>query len=90
MAFEEKNSSDESDSKEEKFIMDDLKKEENIEIDGKYYKKSETDKIANVLLNKCNWTEKKSKFNQKFGSGKLMFTNGLTLKEFEMKYGLVP
>ena len=90
MAFEEKNSSDESDSKEEKFIMDDLKKEENIEIDGKYYKKSETDKIANALLNKCNWTEKKSKFNQKFGSGKLMFTNGLTLKEFEMKYGLVP
>ena len=40
----------ESDSKEEKFIMDDLKKEENIEIDGKYYKKSETDKIANALL----------------------------------------
>ena len=66
---------------------DDLKKEENIIIDGKEYKKSEIDLIANKLLKKCNWNENKVnyKLNEKGG---LMFTNGLTIKEFEEKYGL--
>ena len=69
---------------------DDLKKEENIVIDGKYYKKTDTNLIADKLLSKCNWNEKRNKYKKKFGSGKLMFTNGLTLKEFETKFAIFP
>ena len=69
---------------------EDLKKEENIIIDGKYYKKSDTNLIADKLLSKCNWNEKRNKYKKKFGSGKLMFTNGLTLKEFETKFAIFP
>ena len=65
---------------------EDLKKEENIIIDGKEYKKSETYKIADKILKKCNYNEKKIKY--KPYEGGLMFTNGLTIKEFESKYGL--
>ena len=65
---------------------DDLKKEENIVIDGKEYKKSETYKIADKLLQKCHYNENKVKCNS--NEGGLMFTNGLTIKEFEAKYGL--
>ena len=65
---------------------DDLKKEENIVIDGKEYKKSETYKIADKLLQKCHYNENKVKYNS--NEGGLMFTNGLTIKEFEAKYGL--
>ncbi len=65
---------------------DDLKKEENIIIDGKEYKKSETYKIADKILKKCNYNENKIKY--KPYEGGLMFTNGLTVKEFEAKYGL--
>ena len=36
---------------------EDLKKEENIIIDGKYYKKSDTNLIADKLLSKCNWNK---------------------------------
>lgn len=90
IAFENGNSNDNSFAEFEGLEGDDLKKEENILIDGKYYKKSETDLIANKLLTKCNWNEKKSKYKNKFGNGKLMFTSGLTLKEFETKYGILP
>jgi hypothetical protein len=70
--------------------FEDLKKEENIIIDGKQYKKSETYKIADKILKKCNWNKNKVKYNSNFGKGKLMFTNGMTLKEFQEKYGILP
>ena len=60
--------------------------QENIVIDGKEYKKSETHKIADKILKKCNYNENKVKYNS--NEGGLMFTNGLTIKEFEAKYGL--
>ena len=71
-------------------VYDEYKKEQNIVIDGEEFKKTELDKIADKVLNKCNWNEKKQKYTIRSGNGKLMFTNGLTLKEFEMKYGLLP
>ena len=90
MAFEKNNEkSDEysvSNDGNWKNDYDDLKKEENIVIDGKEYKKSETYKIADKLLKKCNYNENKVKYNS--NEGGLMFTNGLTIKEFEAKYGL--
>ena len=70
--------------------FDDLKKEENVIIDGKQFKKSETYKIADKILKKCNWNKNKVKYNGNFGKGKLMFTNGLTLLEFQEKYGILP
>jgi hypothetical protein len=69
---------------------DEFKKEENIFIDGQEFKKSETDKIADKILKKINYNEKKKKINNKLGQGKLMFTGGLTLNQFELKYGLLP
>jgi len=88
MAFEKNDNFDDSYSN-EGFIKneyDDLKKEENIIIDGKEFKKSETYKIADKILKKCNYNENKIKY--KPYEGGLMFTNGLTVKEFEAKYGL--
>ena len=90
LAFEDGNSNDNSYANYEGIETDDLKKQENILIDGKYYKKSDTDLIAKKLLTKCNWNEKKNKYHNQFGNGKLMFTCGLTLKEFEIKYGILP
>ena len=88
MAFEKNDNYDDSYSN-EGFIKneyDDLKKEENIIIDGKEFKKSETYKIADKILKKCNYNENKIKY--KPYEGGLMFTGGLTIKEFEAKYGL--
>ena len=36
-------------------------------------------------LKKCNYNENKVKYNS--NEGGLMFTNGLTINEFEAKYG---
>ena len=70
--------------------FEDLKKEENLVIDGKTYNKNETYKIADKILKKCNWNKNKVKYDGNFGKGKLMFTNGMTLKQFEEKYNLIP
>ena len=89
LAFEETNNQEESEANEiYKLDYDDLNKEENIIINGMEFKKTETDRIADELLKKCNWNEKTVKY--KSYDGKLMFTNGLTVKEFEAKYGLLP
>ena len=89
LAFEENIDQEESESKEiNKVDYEDLNNEENIIINGMQFKKTETDKIADQLLKKCNWNEKTFKY--KPYDGKLMFTNGLTVKEFEAKYGLLP
>ena len=68
---------------------EDLKKEEKIKIDGTEFKKNDIDKIAGKLLNKLYWKDNKNKVKSKYKSkdGGLMFTNGLTVKEFEEKYG---
>ena len=71
-------------------FYDDYKKDENIIIDGKYYKKYDTDQIAEKILKKCNWNHKKVNYKNMEGRSKLMFTNGLTVKEFESKYGIFP
>ena len=80
MAFEK------NDNLFEKNDFEDFKKEDNIIIDGKEYKKSETYKIADKVLKKCNYNENKVKYNP--NEGGLMFTNGLTINDFEAKYGL--
>ena len=91
IAFENNNDdSDAYDIMKNDMQFEDLKKEENIIIDGKQFKKSETYRIADKVLKKSNWYKNKVKYNGNFGKGKLMFTNGMTLKEFEEKYGILP
>ena len=69
---------------------EEFKKDENVMIDGEQFKKTETDKIAEKVLKKCNWNEAFKKYNTRFDNGKLMFTGGLTLNQFVQKYGIVP
>ena len=69
---------------------EEFKKDENVVIDGQEFKKTETDKIAEKVLEKCNWNGTFKKYNTKFDKGKLMFTGGLTLNQFEKKYGIIP
>ena len=65
---------------------EDLKKEENIIIDGKEYKKINIYEIADKVLQKCHYNGNKVKYKR--NEGGLMFTNGLSVKEFENKYYL--
>jgi hypothetical protein len=64
----------------------------NIFIRNKmYYKNTQFDKITNEVLEMCNIHSIKSKFNNtvhKSKGGKTMITNGMTVGEFEKKYGL--
>ena len=88
MAFEKNENYTEEDFNRNLFTkndFEDYKKEDNIIIDGKEYKKSETYKIADRVLKKCNYNENKVKYNS--NEGGLMFTNGLSINEFEAKYG---
>ena len=66
--------------------FEDLRKEENIIIDGKEYKKSDIYEIADKVLQKCHYNGNKVKYKR--NEGGLMFTNGLSVKDFEAKYGL--
>ena len=63
-----------------------------INISNKIYsKKSQFNKISEKVLGLCNIYTSKSKFNNtslKAREGKTMITNGMTLKQFEKKYGL--
>ena len=88
MAFEKNEKLDDSFTRNmfEKNEFEDFKKEDNIVIDGKEYKKSEAYKIADKVLKKCNYNENKVKYNS--NEGGLMFTNGLTINDFESKYVL--
>ena len=92
IAFQNGEEENNESSSKERFdtFYDDYKKDENIMIDGKYYKKMDTDEIAKKVLKKCNWNHKKVNYKNMEGRSKLMFTNGLTIKEFEMKYGILP
>lgn len=63
--------------------------DEKIMIGSESLSKSKINEIANKILNACNVYHSKNKNNKnclKAGSGKLMITNGLTIKEFEDKY----
>jgi hypothetical protein len=65
--------------------------DEKIFIDGEVFYKSQYDKISKKVLQKCNFINKKSNNNNKSlkaGTGKLMFTNGMSLDEFSTKYKL--
>ena len=66
--------------------FEDLRKEENVYIDGKEYKKSDIYEIADRVLQKCHYNGNKVKYKR--NEGGLMFTNGLSVKDFEAKYGL--
>ena len=61
-----------------------------IKVNGVSYNTgTQLNQLAKVILNKCNVIHNKSKHNQTSiqpGNGKLMITNGLTLKQFESKY----
>ena len=65
--------------------------EDNIMIDDEIFnKKNQFELIANKILDKCNIFNHKSKFNNtilKKRNGKLMFTRGLSVNQFEKKYG---
>ena len=65
--------------------------EENIMIDDKIFsKKNQFELITSRILDKCNIFNHKSKFNNtilKKRNGKLMFTRGLSINQFEKKYG---
>ena len=53
------------------------------------YKATQFDLIANRVLKLCNVYQKKNRHNNgslKKGNGKMMFTQGLTINEFEKKY----
>ena len=61
-----------------------------IKVNGVNYNTStQLNQLVKVILNKCNVIHNISKHNQTSispGNGKLMITNGLTLKQFESKY----
>ena len=66
--------------------------DEIIQIDNKSYLKKDLKNISKHILKKCHFINKKfndSKENYlEEGKGKLMITNGLSLKEFTKKYNL--
>ena len=96
MAFSHEATEEEITAKELKELMkekenyEEFKKDQHITIDGEEFKKTEIDKIADRVLKKCQYNEKRKNKYNKMGDGKLMFTGGLTLNEFETKYGFVP
>ena len=56
-----------------------------------YYKNTQFDQITSKILEMCNVYSPKSKFNNtvhKSKGGKTMITQGMTVREFEKKYGL--
>ena len=63
----------------------------NISIGGEILDKNEQfDIITNKILGSCNILKHKSRYNDtihKKRDGKLMITHGLSIQEFEKKYG---
>ena len=72
-----------------------LKKQvEIIKVNGIDYNKNDFENLSKAIMETCKVTRQKfrkedSKYSHN-GNGKLMFTNGLTLKEFEKKYHIKP
>ena len=72
-------------------FKEDNKKCDFVIIDGKVYQINDMKNIANVIFTKCNYINKKSDSNDNIlikNNGKLMFTSGLSVNDFEMKYNL--
>ena len=76
---------------ENRLLFDKNVDEDNIMVDNHVYnKKNQFELITNKILDKCNIYNHKSKFNNtilKKRNGKLMFTRGLSVNQFEEKYG---
>ena len=70
------------------------KPEEKIKINGIEYLKNDLENLSKAIMENCKFTRKKYRIDDSnyshSGNGKLMFTNGLTLKEFEKKYHIKP
>ncbi len=68
------------------------KNEEKIKVDGVEYRKNDLENLSKAIMNKCKYTRLKYRSSDseysKRGHGKLMFTNGLTIEEFEKKYNI--
>ena len=83
--------SNKNDDFDENKLYDKNVDEDNIMIDDEIFnKKNQFELIANKILDKCNIFNHKSKFNNtilKKRNGKLMFTRGLSVNQFEKKYG---
>ena len=83
--------SNKNDDFDENKLCDKNVDEDNIMIDDEIFnKKNQFELIANKILDKCNIFNHKSKFNNtilKKRNGKLMFTRGLSVNQFEKKYG---
>ena len=74
--------------------LDDFKEDKKCDfvvVDGKVYQTNDMKNIANVIFTKCNYINKKSESNDNIlikNNGKLMFTSGLSVNDFEIKYNL--
>ena len=72
-------------------LIPNLNEENEIEIDGKTYNiVNQFNLIANKILKLCNVYKNKSlhnNINLKAGSGKTMITQGMSINDFEKKYG---
>ena len=68
-----------------------LVEEDKIFINNQSYQKNRLDLIASQVLSSCNISNHKNKNNNtalKHGEGKLMITNGMSVKDFIKKYSL--
>ena len=76
---------------ENRLLFDKNVDEDNIMVDNHIFnKKNQFELLTNKILDKCNVYNHKSKFNNtilKKRNGKLMFTRGLSINQFEEKYG---
>ena len=100
MAFKSNNDFNLNQNKDKNKIMNvvhiknksNLVDENNVLIGNEiFFKANQFDLIANRVLNLCHVYKKKNKHNNgdlKKGNGKMMFTQGLTINEFENKYDL--
>ena len=68
-------------------------KDDLIFIDKEEFKKTDINKISHKVLKNCNFFQNKNKNSRdqlKMGNGKMMFTNGLSIKEFSKLHNLNP
>lgn len=67
--------------------------DEKVWIDNVAYYRTNIKEISEKVLEKCNFKAQKSKYSNdalKFGNGKMMITNGLSVSEFSRIYNLNP
>ena len=95
MAFEEKNENNNEPNKEIEYIkvsVEQKNEDDDVVVGNEIInKKKNFDLLTNKVLENCNVWNKKSMFNDttlKKGTGKTMITQGMTVNEFEKKYGL--